>query len=189
MALIALVVLSCLVVVLFLLYRREAAAKARLADAAKRGGEAEGAPARSSGAVPPGGPAEGLVEGRRGDPAINLPPQQIQIVDQAVLDDLMDALGSEDFAQVVDVFLADMPLLMDRLASAVSSGDKVATFASAHEAKGTAASLGLWRLTDVMGRLEAAARSDSREAVQSLLNEAELVLTESAYALDAWCRN
>ncbi len=187
--LIALIVLSCLVVVLFILYRREAAAKARLVDAAKRHAEREAAPFRSPGAASPDGPAEGLVEGRRGDPASNLPRQETQIIDRAVLDELLDALGPEDFAQVVDVFLADMPLLMDRLASAVLRGDKVATFASAHEGKGTAASLGLCRLADVMGRLEAAARTENHDAVQGLLDEAELVWTESAYALDAWCRN
>jgi HPt (histidine-containing phosphotransfer) domain-containing protein len=187
--LIALIVLSCLVVVLFILYRREAAAKARLVDAAKRHAEREAAPFRSPGGALPDGPGEGLVEGRRGDPASNLPRQETQIIDRAVLDELLDALGSEDFAQVVDVFLADMPLLMDRLASAVLRGDKVTTFAAAHEGKGTAASLGLCRLADVMGRLEAAARTESHDAVQGLLDEAELVWTESAYALDAWCRN
>ncbi len=183
-----LVVLSGLVVALFVLYRREAAAKARLVDESRRrsaGDVSASSSGKTTDEPPPLSTGSGSAEGadRAGASTSGSP-----IIDQDVLNDLLDSLGPEDFGQVVDVFLADMPPLMDRLAGSVARQDAISVFATAHEGKGTAASLGLSRLAEVMGRIETSARTAQPYTLNPLLEEAQEIWAETAYAIDSTFR-
>jgi HPt (histidine-containing phosphotransfer) domain-containing protein len=106
------------------------------------------------------------------------------LLDHLALDDLIDALGPEDFAQVVEVFLADMPDLLRQMEHATAAGDWQVTFAVAREAEATAETLGLPRLTRAMSLIKAVAGGGSTANLSILLENARRVWTESAYALD-----
>lgn len=127
----------------------------------------------------------GVVKGRgadrRGAPAAAARPA---LLDRPTLDELAESLGPDDFGQVIEVFLADMPPLIARLEHAVSRGDFAATFAAAHEGTGIAATLGMPRLAEAMRRIEAASRSENAEVLPELLEDARLTWTETAYAVD-----
>lgn len=106
------------------------------------------------------------------------------LLDRLALGDLIDALGPEDFAQVVEVFLSDMPDLLLRLEHAIAAQDWPMTVAVAHEAEATAETMGLPRLTRAMGQIKANAGGISAPRLPKLLENARRVWTESAYALD-----
>lgn len=81
-----------------------------------------------------------------------------RVVDTGTLNRLLEDIGDVDlFRSVVETYLAQLPQRLDTLASARQLGPD-AVVSAAHSLKGTSATLGASRLTEMAARLESDAR-------------------------------
>ncbi len=90
------------------------------------------------------------------------------LVDQMAQDDLADALGVEEFAELLGRYLDSVPAAIDKVAAAVAQGEAPAIASAAHAVKGAAANMGFVRLSAEAARLEKAAKA-GETAVDGLL--------------------
>lgn len=88
------------------------------------------------------------------------PQPREEIINQAVIGDLMDIMG-DDFCDLITVFLDDSPKSLRQLAKAVDRGTVPELIAPAHSLKSTSANLGALRLSELCKSLEHDARQGS----------------------------
>ncbi|UYC11804.1 hybrid sensor histidine kinase/response regulator [Xanthomonas sp. CFBP 8445] len=89
------------------------------------------------------------------------PPSAVPapVLDIAVLDELREVVGSASVAQIVELFLADAPLLIQRLEQAAATAQSDALREAAHTLKSSAANLGALALSAAALRIESGVRT------------------------------
>ncbi|MCI2262257.1 ATP-binding protein [Xanthomonas indica] len=89
------------------------------------------------------------------------PPSAVPapVLDIAVLDELREVIGSASVAQIVELFLADAPLLIQRLEQAAATAESDALREAAHTLKSSAANLGALALSAAALRIESGVRT------------------------------
>jgi HPt (histidine-containing phosphotransfer) domain-containing protein len=92
----------------------------------------------------------------RPEPAAEAPSETA--VDHGVLEQLREDLGASTADEVIAEFLKEGPSLVAALRDAIGRNDLAAIGRAAHSLKGTSASLGAGRLSEVCAALELASR-------------------------------
>jgi HPt (histidine-containing phosphotransfer) domain-containing protein len=98
----------------------------------------------------------------RGVPGAGASPPSAVVLDRTILAELHADLGDDNptlVAELIDLFLADTPLLLAKLGAAIAAGAVEAVFQCAHSLKSTSANLGAQALAALCEGLEAAART------------------------------
>ena len=87
-------------------------------------------------------------------------------LDTGTLDELRDSMGGDDefFAELVDEFLADGPVQLESLRTALSSGDADSARRAAHTLKGTGRTFGAETLASLCQEVETAAAAGDMDA-------------------------
>ncbi len=94
--------------------------------------------------------------------------------------------GAPDpIAELVDLFVGDLPLRLSALSEAVQSGDSTALRQAAHTLKGSASNVGGRRLAALCAEVEAIARGEKADGVAALLPELEREAERLRLALEA----
>ena len=75
-------------------------------------------------------------------------------IDQATFDELKETAGAEFVAELVDTFLAEAPLMLEDLASALAAGDADRFRRAAHSLKSNANTFGALTLGALARELE-----------------------------------
>lgn len=123
--------------------------------------------------VPPAAPAQEQDVASHGATATSAPPLAAPeaddpeppsavpapVLDIAVLDELREVIGSASVAQIVELFLADAPLLIQRLEQAAATAQSDALREAAHTLKSSAANLGALALSAAALRIESGVRT------------------------------
>ncbi|WP_043091574.1 Hpt domain-containing protein, partial [Xanthomonas sp. SHU 166] len=93
------------------------------------------------------------------------PPSAVPapVLEIAVLDELREVIGSASVAQIVELFLADAPLLIQRLEQAAAAAQSDALREAAHTLKSSAANLGALALSAAALRIESGVRTGTLE--------------------------
>ncbi|MBB5886599.1 MULTISPECIES: hybrid sensor histidine kinase/response regulator [unclassified Xanthomonas] len=89
------------------------------------------------------------------------PPSAVPapVLEIAVLDELREVIGSASVAQIVELFLADAPLLIQRLEESAATAQSDALREAAHTLKSSAANLGALALSAAALRIESGVRT------------------------------
>ncbi|MBB5941991.1 ATP-binding protein [Xanthomonas sp. 3307] len=93
------------------------------------------------------------------DAVVEPPAVPAPVLEIAVLDELRDVIGSASVAQIVELFLADAPLLIQRLEQAAATSEPDALREAAHTLKSSAANLGALALSAAALRIESGVRT------------------------------
>jgi len=93
--------------------------------------------------------------------------------------------GSQMVTELVQVFLEDAPQLLETLRSALATGDLEEAQRTAHTLKGTSATLGATRLSELSAKLEVSIRTDQFENLQTMLSRVEAEYERVKPALQA----
>ncbi len=101
------------------------------------------------------------------------------LIDQAVLDDLCDAMGDDFAAELVTTFLGDAPNMFADLRTAVAEQDADGYRRAAHSIKSNAQVFGAKALADQARDMELGSLSDAAVQVPAL----EATFEETAAAL------
>ncbi|WP_082061796.1 hybrid sensor histidine kinase/response regulator [Xanthomonas sp. GPE 39] len=86
-----------------------------------------------------------------------------QVLEIEVLDELREVIGNANTAQIVDTFLGDAPLLIQRMEQAVATAEQALLRDAAHTLKSSAANVGAQPLSAAALRIEAGARAGTLE--------------------------
>jgi HPt (histidine-containing phosphotransfer) domain-containing protein len=107
-------------------------------------------------------------------------------LDASVLADIRAlAISGEDvLAEVMDIFLADVPIQLRALTTALEARDGEATWRVAHRLKGTALGMGAWRMANICATVECAARGQALEGVAAGLAELVAEFESTRLALE-----
>jgi HPt (histidine-containing phosphotransfer) domain-containing protein len=106
----------------------------------------------------------------------------LPVIDPALRAELEMVGGPELPARLVDMFLTDVPPLLETIDQSCKTGDSTATARAAHRIKGGAAAVGAQRVAAVAKALEFAGRKDRLGDVPGLrpLLDAELATLKAA---------
>jgi HPt (histidine-containing phosphotransfer) domain-containing protein len=94
----------------------------------------------------------------------------LPLVDGDVIDDLRVVM-EDDFPDLVQTWLHDMPVQVGAVHAAGVSGDAQALFRGAHRLKSASGSIGALRLSELARRLELQGRQGNLTAIDSLLEQ------------------
>ncbi|MBF0333409.1 MAG: response regulator [Alphaproteobacteria bacterium] len=86
------------------------------------------------------------------------------VLDRAAIDQLLEELGPEDVAELVELFARSSAQVTERLLAAAAAGDAGGVERAAHELKSASAGLGLMRLADLCLQAEMAGRQGRIDA-------------------------
>ncbi|MEX1024677.1 MAG: response regulator [Planctomycetota bacterium] len=109
------------------------------------------------------------------------------VLDMDVVASLKELGGADDpelFQELVELFLADTPMRLDALLTAVQAGDIKGMEAAAHALKSSAANLGALRLSDLFRSIETAGRSNSLESAKPFVDRCQGEYEEAKSALE-----
>ena len=108
-------------------------------------------------------------------------------LDASVLADIRAlAISGEDvLAEVMDIFLADVPIQLRALTSASEACDGEATWRVAHRLKGTALGMGAWRMANICATVECAARGQAFAGVAAGIGELVTEFEATRLALES----
>lgn len=114
-----------------------------------------------------------------------LPATDAPVLDVSVIETIrsLGMPGEPDvFAEIVQLFLADVPAQLSSLTTAIAAGDAGAAWPIAHRLRGSALEVGAIRMAPVCGAIELAARAGSLEhaAGDAALLAREFVATRAA---------
>jgi HPt (histidine-containing phosphotransfer) domain-containing protein len=110
-----------------------------------------------------------------------VPEPMVEVLDQVAFDDLFESIGgdAEFLAELIDSYLADAPVQIEELRTAIAADDAVAAVRPAHTLKSASASLAALGLAEHCRRLERSATAGSldgaAETVESISAEFERV--------------
>ncbi|KMM77273.1 histidine kinase [Xanthomonas sp. NCPPB 1128] len=110
----------------------------------------------SRGAITTSMPPLAATEADDPEPPSAVPAPVLEI---AVLDELREVIGSASVAQIVELFLADAPLLIQRLEESAATAQSDALREAAHTLKSSAANLGALALSAAALRIESGVRT------------------------------
>ncbi len=96
---------------------------------------------------------------------------RLPVLDGEIITELREIMEDE-FAELLHIFLGDLPLQLDRLQAAVAQSDADTIKTIAHTLKSTCAYVGALRLTELFRRLEQAGREKTLDGVADLLERA-----------------
>jgi HPt (histidine-containing phosphotransfer) domain-containing protein len=120
-----------------------------------------------------------------------MPDPDVPIVDEAVLNEVMAATGSDaEFVQeLIETYLADTPAQLEAMTAAVEADDATALVRPAHTLKSSSATVGAMRLSSVARELEMAGRSGTLEpATGAILDSARREWQAAADAFADWLK-
>ena len=106
-----------------------------------------------------------------------------EAIDADAFDALAELLG-DALGEVVDLFLEDAPLLLGRLNEAIVAGDAQNAARLGHTLKGSAANLGMLRLSELCQVLEAAAKDGDTSALAQRRPQLQQEYRRALAALD-----
>ena len=108
-----------------------------------------------------------------------------EALDQAALHNLLQMVGGDaDFVDdLVDTFLADVPLQLAELRAAVATGTAADAIRPAHTLKGTAASIGARAVEATSRSIEERARAGSADGLEAQVGELERAVADLEVAL------
>jgi HPt (histidine-containing phosphotransfer) domain-containing protein len=107
------------------------------------------------------------------------------VLDAAILDDLA-SLDETLVADVVQSFVADVPVRIAALRTQIAADDAHGVARAAHGLKGSALAVGAVALRDVCIAIECAAQSGDLDAVQQHATELDPAFHRVSAALEAW---
>jgi signal transduction histidine kinase/HPt (histidine-containing phosphotransfer) domain-containing protein len=110
-----------------------------------------------------------------------------EMVDEAHLCRLLDALGSTKVAELIEGVEAEMVPQREQLAAACARSDFAAARACAHAMTGVAASLGMAALADLCAAIETAAVGSEAKRVATLLERLDGAVAEGLACLRTLC--
>jgi HPt (histidine-containing phosphotransfer) domain-containing protein len=101
-----------------------------------------------------------------------VPDELDDVLDQATLDSLVDSVGGdiEFLAELIDTYVADAPLQLEALNSALAAGDVAELVRPAHTLKSASASLGALGLAERCRQLEQSAKTGSLEGAAQTID-------------------
>ena len=107
-------------------------------------------------------------------------------LDISVLADLraLSTPGQDVLADVTNLFLADVPGQLVALSAAIDAGDVEATWQVAHRLKGTAFSMGAWRMAKICAKVEYAARLEALDLATAHAGELAAEFESTRLALE-----
>ena len=118
--------------------------------------------------------------------AMHTAQASIPVLDESVLSELQ-TLGPDVVAEIVDLFLADVPMRLRKLKDAISAHSRDAVLREAHGLKGSALGVGAARLAHLCAAIECDARNDNLDqatarsaSLQSEFAEAQTALKTCA---------
>lgn len=83
-------------------------------------------------------------------------------------------LGDEEFlAELIDIYLGDVPPQLDLLRAAIARADAAAASSVAHRLKGSSSNVGAESLTALCGQVERAGRQSHVDEVSRMLPQLE----------------
>lgn len=106
----------------------------------------------------------------------------LPLFNDEVIPELRDIMG-EEFAELLRVFLNDLPVQFERMRTAVAQSDADDLYQVAHRLKSSCGSIGAPRLAELVRRLEQAGRQHSLNSAVELLRQVETVAGETAAGL------
>ena len=108
-----------------------------------------------------------------------------EVLDQAALDSLLKMVGgdAEFVDELVDMFLADVPLQLAGLSAAVAAGTAADAVRPAHTLKGTAASIGARVVEAISRSIEEQARTGGVDGLEAQVEELAQALADLEAAL------
>ena len=120
-----------------------------------------------------------------------MPEPDVPTLDERVLTELLETTGGDiDFVrELVDTYLADTPVQLDAMTTAVEADDAEALVRPAHTLKSSSATVGAMRLSSVARELEMAGRTCSLEAsVRGRLEAANVEWMAVEEAFGTWLK-
>ncbi|MCC9626013.1 Hpt domain-containing protein [Thalassospira sp. MA62] len=78
----------------------------------------------------------------------------MELIDKARFDEVCSALGRDQFAMLIDLFLPSYQEERDRLVAAAQDGDRESVYRAAHTIKGMAANMAATQLAEYARALE-----------------------------------
>jgi HPt (histidine-containing phosphotransfer) domain-containing protein len=104
------------------------------------------------------------------------PLSQPALICQPVIPELVSDLSADPrMAPVIDTFLAEFPVLMDRVNAAAKQNDLPAIKTAAHKLKGASGSAGFARLFDLSAQVEDHATHNRLEAALPLIDDLDRI--------------
>ena len=120
-----------------------------------------------------------------------MPEPDVPTLDERVLTELLETTGGDiDFVrELVDTYLADTPVQLDAMTTAVEADDAEALVRPAHTLKSSSATVGAMRLSSVARELEMAGRTGSLDAsVRGRLEAANVEWMAVEEAFGTWLK-
>lgn len=107
-----------------------------------------------------------------------------QAFDETLFSECSELMG-EELPTVLHAYIGLLEQGMDKMKTAYVSGDMQTIYQTAHSLKSSSRQLGLLGFSDMMKQLEQLSKSESKERVQPLLNEAEAKAAEVLQAVQS----
>ncbi len=98
-------------------------------------------------------------------------PAEPSVIDWEQLDAIADG-WPEDFVEIFEGFLADLPADLNALNDAIAAGEATTIASLAHRAKGSAANFGFQGVYEATLEIESLAKADTLENTPALLSQA-----------------
>lgn len=92
-----------------------------------------------------------------------------EAIDQSTIESLREMGGTEFLQQLLDIFLADMPVRMNDLDEAHRDSNSQLLSESAHSMKSSSANMGAMNLSKIYSHLETLGRQESTDGVAELV--------------------
>ena len=109
---------------------------------------------------------------------------QLPLLEEEIIVELREVMEDE-FADLLQNFLNDLPLQIDSLQAVVAQGDADQLYQIAHKLKSSCGSIGALRLAELVRRLEQAGRSKMLADAEGWLQQTRAVATETVAGLQA----
>jgi HPt (histidine-containing phosphotransfer) domain-containing protein len=118
-----------------------------------------------------------------------VPESDVPVLDERILTEVLETTG-DDIAfvrELVETYLADTPVQLEAMTTAVDADDADALVRPAHTLKSSSATVGAMRLSSIARELEMAGRTGSLEtAARDRLEAAHNEWQAAADAFAAW---
>lgn len=111
-------------------------------------------------------------------------PTRLPVLDDAIVCELRD-LMEEDFDELLETFLRDMPRHLRHLQTAIAGDDSMLLWQAAHPLKSSSGSVGALRLSALAEQLEKAGRSGTAASAAPLLGRLQDTAEQTRAALQA----
>lgn len=106
----------------------------------------------------------------------------VPILDENIVMELRD-LMEEEFNDLMDTYLRDLPNHLARIQDARSAGDSESIWRIAHTLKAASGSIGALRIAELCRQLEMAGRDQAHQLMAPLLEQLPTVAEETETAL------